>query len=185
MKKPILKFGNGILTITKINFKKTRSAFHREVDRWNAQYFEREEGKTRGYDARKINNRNEVLKVVDYLCDNYKKIVNGVLKVTRTHIACGISPYQGDVRSTPTIDRFIDCLKRIRYISKRETGLHAFGAGKKNIQCLWLTINPDMFCMDEFEKKLDTDSQKKSEKTAQKSNETHTIKKLTEYPYLE
>jgi len=130
--------------IKKIHQLRTRKAFAEAIREHNAKQPERPEG-ARGLDPNKINYGHQVEQIIGYVCSNASKMINGVYKFTRSHAA----KYLGV--STPTIDRYLNACKELKWITMKDRGLCTFEGGNKSIGCLYVAFDLDKFQYEEIE----------------------------------
>jgi predicted transcriptional regulator len=125
--------------------KNTKKLFFNLARVWNDTHATREESNPRGFNGNQINNEEQIGLAIAFFCKEIgrNKIgKNGILKVTRTFIAQDIK------RSTPTVDRYLEILQALGFIKTIERGLCQFKGGNKAINCLYITINWEMFVLE-------------------------------------
>jgi hypothetical protein len=162
-------------TYKKIHHARTRKAFADAIRAYNAKVPEREKGK-RGLNPDKINHPAQVEGIISYVCANASKIVNGVMKFTRTHAAA----YLGV--STPTVDRYLDVAgkEKLGWIQLKDKGLCTFPGGDKAIGCLYVAFDMNKFVYEEvkIEKNVDKPKPTKNSKSASNGDNWDSVKEF-------
>ena len=158
--------------LKKIHHSRTRKAFADAIRAHNAKVPEREKGK-RGLNPDKINHPAQVEGIISYVCANASKIVNGVMKFTRTHAAAYLRV------STPTVDRYLEVAgkDKLGWITLKDRGLCTFEGGNKSIGCLYVAFDMNKFEYEEVKiENVDKPKPQKNKKSASNSDNWDSIK---------